>query len=190
MMAGELTTALSAFEKSLEIDTRANTYTNLGLLHYYLGQLDEAVANHARAVEIEPNDHLARSNLGDALWISGDHTSAREAYETALTMALEVFDVNPNDPFTMMDLAWLHAMLGDTGEALELMERASTLAPDDPYTHYYHGLVRFRHGDTDGAIAALGTAVDAGYPAALLAAEPHLESLRLDERFQEIIATE
>ena len=187
MMAGELTTALSAFEKSLEIDARANTYTNLGLLHYYLGQLDEAVANHQRAVEIEPNDYLARSNLGDALWISGDHDGARRAYETALTMASDVFAVNPNDPFTMMDLAWLHAMLGNSSEALELMGRASALAPDDPYTHYYDSLVRYRNGDTDGAIAALGMAVNRGYPVALLAAEPHLESLREHEKFREII---
>ena len=187
MMAGELTTALSAFEKSLEIATRANTYTNLGLLHYYLGQFDEAVANHERAVEIEPNDYLARSNLGDALWISGDRESARRAYEAALTRASDVFAVNPNDPFTMMDLAWLHAMLGDSEEALDLMGRASSLAPHDPYTHYYDGLVRFRSGDTVGAIAALEHAVDNGYPAALLAAEPHLEPLRTNKRFQQII---
>lgn len=190
MMAGELTTALSAFEKSLEIDSRANTYTNLGLLHYYLGQFDEAVANHRKAVEIEPNDYLARSNLGDALWISGDHDGARESYESALSMASEVFAVNPNDPFTMMDLAWLHALLGDSSEALELMGRAGTMAPGDPYTHYYDGLVRFRGGDTDGAIAALELAVDKGYPVALLAVEPHLESLRTHEKFREIISAD
>jgi hypothetical protein len=86
-----------------------------------------------------------------------------------------------------MDLAWLHAMLGDTGEALELMERASALAPDDPYTHYYDGLVRFRDGDTDGAISALKIAVDSGYPIALLAAEPHLQPLATHEQFREII---
>ena len=82
-----------------------------------------------------------------------------------------------------------HAMLGDAGEARELMARASDLAPDDPYTHYYDGLVRYRSGDSDGAIAALGVAVDSGYPAALLAAEPHLESLRADNRFQQIIGS-
>ena len=102
-------------------------------------------------------------------------------------MASDVFAVNPNDPFTMMDLAWLHAMLGNSSEALELMGRASALAPDDPYTHYYDSLVRYRNGDTEGAIAALGIAVDRGYSVALLAAEPHLESLRVHERFREII---
>ena len=189
MMAGELTTALSAFEKALEIDERANTHTNLGLLHYYLGQLEASVQHHEMAVAIEPGDYLARSNLGDALWIAGDRDAAQDAYDTALVLASDVFAVNPNDPFTMMDLAWLHAMLGDAGEARELMARASALAPDDPYTHYYDGLVRYRSGDSDGAIAALGVAVDSGYPAALLAAEPHLESLRADNRFQQIIGS-
>ena len=139
------------------------------------------------AVEIEPNDYLARSNLGDALWISGDQDAAREAYESALAMASDIFAVNPNDRFTMMDLAWLRAMLGDSDEALELMERASALAPDDPYTHYYDGLVRHRPGDTEGAIDALRIAVNTGYPVALLAAEPHLQSLQTHEEFQEII---
>lgn len=187
MMAGEFATALSAFEESLEIGSRANTYTNLGLLHYYLGQFEEAVTNHSMAVEIEPNDYLARSNLGDALWISGDREAAREAYESALTMASEIFAVNPNDPFTMMDLAWLHAMLGDSDEALELMERARALAPDDPFTHYYEALVHNRGGDTEAAIAALRIAVNGGYPVALLEADPHLEALRTHEEFQEII---
>lgn len=187
MLDGDFTSALVAFEESLEIDPKANTYTNLGLLHYYLGQFDDAIANHRKAAELEPNDYLLWANLGDALWASRDRESALKAYESALALAYDVFKVNPNDPFTMMDLAWLHSMLGESEDALALMDRARPLAPDDPYTHYYDGLVRFRHGDTDGAIAAFEIAVDGGYPTALLSAEPHLAALHSNPEFQSIL---
>ena len=188
MLAGDFTSALSSFEKSLEIDPKANTYTNLGLLHYYLGEFDESVASHRRATETEPNDYLVWSNLGDALWISGETDDALVAYKTALSLAIDIFEVNPNDPFTMMDMAWLYSMLGDPGEAEALMSRARSLAPDDPFTHYYDGLVLFRKGDIEGAVDALRIAVENGYPVAILGAEPHLATLRNRREFLEIIS--
>ena len=47
--------------------TPARTYSNLGLMQYFLGQWDASIDAHSRAVKLEPNDHLAWSNLGDAL---------------------------------------------------------------------------------------------------------------------------
>jgi Flp pilus assembly protein TadD len=52
-------------------------------MHYYLGQYDESIENHQNAVSLEPNDHVSRSNLGDALWNSGDRESAREVFREA-----------------------------------------------------------------------------------------------------------
>jgi tetratricopeptide (TPR) repeat protein/DNA-binding winged helix-turn-helix (wHTH) protein len=184
---GNFEAALIAFQQSIEINPKATAYTNLGMMHYYLGQFAESVANHRRAVELEPNDHLSRLNLGDALWNSGDRSGARDVYTTALQLAEAAFNVNPNDPFTIMDMAWIHAMLGDGSKARSLMGRARDLAPDDPYTHYYDGLVLAREGDIEGAIAALEVAVDLGYPVAFLAAEPHLEALRSHEDFAETL---
>jgi tetratricopeptide (TPR) repeat protein/TolB-like protein/DNA-binding winged helix-turn-helix (wHTH) protein len=188
MLAGDFAAALPTFERSLEISPKATAYTNLGMLHYYLGQFEESIANHQRAVELEPNDPLSRSNLGDALWNSGAREDAREVYATALQLAEQAFGVNSNDPFTMMDMAWIQAMLGNDGEARSLMGRARALAPDDPYTHYYDGLVLAREGNVDDAIAALAVAVELGYPVAFLSAEPHLEALRSHEGFAEILA--
>ena len=189
MLAGDFADAIPAFEKSLEISPKATAYSNLGMMHYYLGQYDESIANHRNAVLLEPNDHTSLSNLGDALWNSGDRENARSVFQQALLLAEDTFEVNPNDPFTMMDLAWIHAMLGDASEARILMARARSLAPDDPYTHYYEGLVLAREGNVDGAIAALRIAVESGYPIALLAAEPHLVSLHDYEDFLQIIRT-
>ena len=79
MLAGDFAGAASALEASIEIQPRPNTLSNLGLMHYYLGDLDAAIESHKRASELAPNDPLTHSNLGDALWIAG------RADEAALT---------------------------------------------------------------------------------------------------------
>ena len=188
MLAGNFVAALPAFQKSMEIDPKAVAFSNLGLLHYYLGQFEESIKNHRRATDLAPNDHLFRSNLGDALWNSGDADSARQNYQKALELAEITYQVNPNDPFTMMDIALIHAMLDAPIEAATYMSRARNLAPNDPYTHYYHGLILYRSGDVDGAIASFQRAVEIGYPVMLLGAEPHLASLRSHRKFLDIIS--
>ena len=94
--------------------------------------------------------------------------------------------VNPNDPFTMMDLAWVHAMLDQHDDAGELMEKARDLAPDDPYTHYLDALVSLRGGNEDDALASLEIAVDKGYSRQMLAADPQLAPLKDNPRFTAI----
>jgi Flp pilus assembly protein TadD len=187
MLAGSFSAALSAFQKALEIEPKKIAYSNLGLMHYYLGQLDESIANHQLAIELEPGDHLAWSNLGDALSIAGHTDEARVAFVTARSHALEALDVNPNDPFYAMDLAWIEAMLDDSAEARTLINRALALAPEDPYTHYYNALILLRDDEYSAAIAALDTAIELGYPRQLLAAEPHLDKLANDSRFLELL---
>jgi tetratricopeptide (TPR) repeat protein/TolB-like protein/DNA-binding winged helix-turn-helix (wHTH) protein len=188
MLGGDFVPALSAFEKSLEIDPRATTYTNLGMLHYYLGHLEDSVYNHRKAVVLEPSDRLSHTNLGDALWISGDQESAREVFYGALRLAEEALSINSSDPLAMMDMAWIYAMLDNADQAASMISRALELAPDDPYTHYYDGLVQFRAGRIDDAISAFRRAVTMGYPVAMLGAEPHLEALHSDPRFLDILS--
>jgi tetratricopeptide (TPR) repeat protein len=186
MLAGDFAAAAPAFQRALEIEPKKATYGNLGLMYYYLGNLDDAIENHQNAVELEPNDYLARSNLGDALWIAGRKVDARAAFERADELATVSLQVNPNDPYTAMDVAWINAMLGRTERAREFMNRSLRLAPEDPYTHYYNALVLLRGGDSDAALNALELAVNQGYPRRMMAAEPHLKGLRHDPRFLNI----
>ncbi len=91
--------------------------------------------------------------------------------------------VNRRDAETIIDLAWIKAMLGKMEDAEELIVRAQRLAPSDPYVHYIHGLVLTRLEERTAAMEALETAVEMGYPLVMLAAEPHLEVLREQPRF-------
>ncbi|MBT8144754.1 MAG: tetratricopeptide repeat protein [Gammaproteobacteria bacterium] len=188
MMQGQFSAAALTFEKVLALEPTKIAHSNLGLMKYYLGDLDSAIAHHTRAVELQENDYLARLNLADALWTAGQHQRSQQEYETAAQLAELALDVNPKDPLALMDLAWIRTALDDHDRAGDLLRRSKQLAPDDPYVHYIDGLMLNRRGDADGAVAALETAVRLGYSTQLLAGDPNVENLRQNPRFQHIVS--
>lgn len=188
MMMNNFEAAAPMYERAIEIEPTKSAYSNLGLLHYYLGDYDAAIENHRKAVELKPGDYLALSNLGDALWVSGREADALSAYQQAEPLAAQALDINWKNPLAMMDLAWIRAMLGKDTEAQALISNAVKLAPDDPYSYYYDGLVHLSTGDREKALKSFAVAVEKGYSRRLLAVEPLLESIRLDPRFSELVS--
>ncbi|MGB5581295.1 MAG: tetratricopeptide repeat protein [Woeseia sp.] len=187
LLTGDFSAAAPVYEKAISIEPTKGTYSNLALMHYYLGDLDAAIDNLTQAIHLQPNDYLAHSTLGDALWVAGRQTDARQEFRTAEKLALAAQVVNPNDPLMMMDLAWIQAMLDKQNEARKLIDKAVAMAPDDPYTHFYDALIHLRGGDKKRALAALKIAVDRGYSRKMMAAEPHLTALRDDPEFRSVI---
>ncbi len=187
MLAGDFALATASFQRALDIEPRRETYSNLGLLYYYRGEFSDAIAAHSKAVELAPNDHLIWSNLGDALFVGGRKAEAKVAFTKASTLGQSALEVNPSDPDTLMDLAWISAMLDDAVSARNLIDKALALAPDEPYVHYYDALILLRAGTADLALAALRRAAKNGYPVKTLAAEPQFDPLRKNVEFIEII---
>jgi tetratricopeptide (TPR) repeat protein len=191
MLAGDFLKAAPALRTAISIEPRASTYSNLGLMYYYLGSFNEAIEAHRHAIELSPNDPIRWSNLGDALWIAERTGEARETFESAATLAQAALAVNPSDPYTLMDLAWINAMLDKGDDARDLINKARSRVPDDPYAHYIDGLIHLRNGDSDAALHALEIAAEKGYSLKMMAAEPHLAELRSYPRFQDLLkATE
>lgn len=187
MMGGNFVTAEPPLQKAIAIDHRPFSYSNLGLLYYYQGRLDESIDNHRQAVALSPNDHLARINLGDVLWNAGDTDEARQVFSVAGELATSALQVNPNDAGNLMDLAWISAMLGNNEDARAFIDKARSKTPNDPYVHYIDGLILLRIGDVDAALSSLETAAKKGYSVQILAAEPHLASIRENPRFKAIL---
>jgi len=186
-MLNNFAAAAPVYQKVIEIKPTQNTYSNLGLMQYYLGDLEAAIESHTNAVNLRPNYYLARSSLGDALWIAGREDEALREFEDAERFVENPLQVNPNDPYIVMDLAWIKAMLGKLDEARALIDRARDMAPDDPYSYYYDGMVFLRAGDKQAAMTALEIAAEKGYPGELLGVEPHLAELRDEPRFLAIV---
>ena len=60
------------------------------------------------------------------------------------------------------------------------------LVPDDPYVHYYNGIIHNRVGNTSQAFVSLQDALHLGFPRVFLAGDPNLSNLRGDSRFRDI----
>ena len=154
------------------------------------GFLTKAIETHRKALELAPNDHLAWSNLGDALRVAERLQESANAYRNAEQLAYDALTINPSDPGLLMDLAWISAMLSKQEEAAKHIGRALELAPDDPYVHYIQGLILAHSGREDEALSAFATAIDKGYSATMLAADPMLTGLRGNRRFQRVTGAE
>jgi tetratricopeptide (TPR) repeat protein/TolB-like protein/DNA-binding winged helix-turn-helix (wHTH) protein len=187
LLMGDFSAAAPVYQKAISIEPTKDTYSNLALMHYYLGEFDAAIDNLAQAIRLQPNDYLAHSTMGDALYVAGRRADAEQEFRKAEALALAAREVNPNDPLTMMDLAWIQAMLDKQDDARRLIEKAVTMAPDDPYTHFYSALIHLRAGHRQEALQALRDAVDKGYSRKMMAVEPQLAALREDPDFAGIV---
>jgi adenylate cyclase len=80
------------------------------------------------------------------------------------------------------------AGLGDERRAAEWIERATTMAPDDPVVLEYAAAVHARGGRTAAALACLDQALALGYRHDdWIAREPDFDPLRADPRFGAIV---
>ena len=183
MLAGDFNRAAPVFARATDISPDAVNYSNLGLMHYYLGNHDEAVAAIQTSVEMQPDDQLLWANLGDVLTNAGRTEEAQAAYERAHELAQRELSLNDNYAPLLMDIAWIEAMLGNEQAAREYIAGALAGTPDDPYAHYIEALILVRFGDRDAALDSLERAVAQGYSTTILKAEPLLASLRDDPRF-------
>ncbi|MGI9200150.1 MAG: tetratricopeptide repeat protein [Woeseiaceae bacterium] len=187
MMLGNFGDARDALRDSIAIEENATFQSNLGIAHYYLGDFSASVVAHRRAVELAPDSAGNWIGLADALYFSGDETSAQDAYVTAKLTALEQLSVSPDDIEALMYLAWSAAMTNDIDAAAAHAQRIVEMGPADPYSHYFDALVKLKAGDPDAAIDALGLSVETGYPLAMLAAEPILREIKDDRRFERLL---
>lgn len=187
MMTGNYEAAVDALNRSLSIEKDEYFLSNLGVVHYYLGEYDRAAGIYRQAIEEVPRDVSAWLNLGDALRFTSRAGDADAAYRRAAELAADEIAIAPNSSAYLYRQAWAVAGIGDLETANSLIERSLRLAPDSIYGLYYDGLIKHARGEIDAAIASLGRAVELGYPVAMLATDPLLRSLRGTREFKALV---
>jgi TolB-like protein/class 3 adenylate cyclase/Flp pilus assembly protein TadD len=187
-LSGEFESAIVAAEESLKLEATGDGYSSLGAMYYYLGDFERAVAALEKAVVALPDAYWVWGNLGSAYRYTGvGKDRVRSTYQRAVKLAKRALEINPNNRNALADLSLYYVNLGMESEARQAIDRATQLAPDDPYMNYYRALIEVSLGRDREALDEIETAVAGGYPKQLVRADPEFKGLRDMDRFRAIL---
>ena len=131
----------------------ADEHIDRGVAYAEQGQLDEALAEYRRAIELEPDNAGAYRNVGTSLGEQGQWEEAAVAYERAI-------ELDPEFGEAYGDLVAVYLNLERLSDAVAAGERAIELSPDYAGAHNNLGVAYREQGRTDEATAQWQEAIE------------------------------
>jgi tetratricopeptide (TPR) repeat protein/peroxiredoxin len=124
------TEARQCFERVLQLHTTypgtlPNAWNNLGILSAREGNVDVAVRQFQRALQIDPEHSIALQNLGSAYREKKDWPAAKQALERSL-------ELNPDDAEANYSLGMVYAQQNDALNAYVYLQKALAARPVYP----------------------------------------------------------
>jgi Flp pilus assembly protein TadD len=187
-LEGEYSKALAAYEAVPGGVRDGNAASNLGTLYYFNGRFADAEGAFRRAIQLGPREPLFHRNLADTLLRLERPDEARVSYETALRLTDEILAANPGEATLRLQRTLYLARCARCSETMRALEAAESELP--PSAELWHASARALAlcGETTKALERLERAVALGYPAAPLADEDELASLRDLPGFARLLA--
>ena len=168
--------ALKEYAKgSQHQDYSAQVLYELAVIFDEKGNTDGAIRLYQRTIEVEPTHANALFALGELLYMSGDTAAAVQYYQQALshTPSLKHLFYEPLEPY--------FAGLMAPDEAMLSLEKAMSVLPDDPRSHFYAGMVEADAGNIQKAIESYEKTVE------IIEADPsHLQTELLLGDFNDV----
>ena len=127
-------------------------HTNLGLVLFQKGQIDDAIGHYQSALQMQPDWWDAEYNLGTALLAKGQ-------VDEALLHCQKAVSLRPTDPDAQVSLGNLLLQKGRVAEAIAHYQKAITVRPDDFLARYGLGHALLEKGELDGAIQVCRSAL-------------------------------
>ena len=142
--------ARDCFERTLNLHasyqgTAPNAWNNLGILAAREGDVDRAIDDFQRALQIDPNHIIALDNLGSAYRQKRDWPAAQRVLECALTL-------NAEDPEANYSLGMVYAQQNDAQHAYEYLQKAIAARPAYPEALNNLGILYLRTHRPEEAI--------------------------------------
>ena len=118
-----------------------------GLAALLAGSVSKAIDGFLSALEVDSDhaltlSHIAYLKMERNIDLSG-----------ALEQSKRAFEAKPSEPVILVNHAWILFRLGERREAYKLIKAALDRSPRDPIFHYRVGLMYFRDGLYDFALA-------------------------------------
>jgi tetratricopeptide (TPR) repeat protein len=184
---GQYTEAVTSLNKSIEIRPNLEAFNNLGNAYFQLRRFSDAATAFQRGLNLDDSDWLLWGNLGDSLFWSGQHSQSVNAYEKAIERAGRRLEVNPRDTTVLAFLADYNAMSRHSQKAVEQIEKALALAPEDGEVRLRAAIVYNQLSDDEKCLASLAKAASLGYSVKAIEDTPDFDHLHGNRRFRALI---
>jgi serine/threonine protein kinase len=125
--AGKMDEALSLMKAAVEHDRKfALAYSRLAVIQMAMGADEEALDSSSEAYALR-----YRVSERESYWIQAAYYRLRLDYESALQALLTMTTLYSKDPFAHMELAEIYAYAGTLAEAIQSLQRAEKLYPEN-----------------------------------------------------------
>jgi tetratricopeptide (TPR) repeat protein len=128
-------------------------YSNLGSFLSEHGNVDEAIRDFRKALELWPDQSKDHNNLGKALVQRGRMAEAMDEFQSALR-------ISPDDPDTETNIGAAMLQQGDPDGAISHLQRAVEKWPRHAPAHINLGNALLQKREADAAIAEYGKTLD------------------------------
>ena len=178
-LIGRNAEALAHAERARELDPLSLIInTDFGWVYYLGRRYEEAIAQYQKALELDPNFTLAHFDLALSYSALGRHEEAISEMQKARGRGSDY----------LAGLGYVYAVAGQRAEALSTLAELERLAKQQYVPPYHFAWIYVGMGDKDKAIALLQQ-VYAEHTQYVVDFKtmPMFDSLRSDERFQELV---
>ena len=127
-------------------------FSNLGLCHQFLGELEEAVAAYKKAISLKPDYAMVYNNMGNILKEQGKLDQAIEAYKKTISLKHDSAVAYSNMGNALKDQAKLE-------ESVQAHKKAILLEPDYFDAHNNIGNTYKEQGRLEEAVQAYKKAI-------------------------------
>jgi tetratricopeptide (TPR) repeat protein len=149
--AGASPTTVEAYRKAADQDY-AEVYSNRGDAKIRKGDLDGAIADYNKAIELKPDLAVAYYNRGTAKRAKGDLDGAIADYNKGI-------ELKPDLAVAYYIRGAAKEIKGDIDGAIADCNKAIQLKPDFAKAYFNRGLAKQAKGDLDGAIKDYNEAI-------------------------------
>jgi len=157
LIQGDVNQAIETYEKLIGEFAYSMDLSNLALAHMLERNYTRAIALIERAIEQSVDNSSLHLNLADALVLSGNKAESTKHYSRVLTL-----NDDTNSMQALLEIAQAHAHLGNTIEAIQALNKATKLAPDNSEVAFVSALVYQIIGEPVFAIAKIEEALAGG----------------------------
>jgi tetratricopeptide (TPR) repeat protein len=178
---GRLAEALTEIKRAQELDPLALIVNvNAGWILYHARQYEQAVAQHRKSLELDPN--FARAH-----WAISEPYAQQKKYEEAITELRKARQLD-DTPIMLALLGQVYAAAGRRSEAQQIVDELKQLAKHSYVDPYFLAEIYTALGEQAQALQELEKAYQERSSWLIwLKVEPKFDSLRADPRFTDLL---